>query len=287
MAYTVQAAFDGFYESINLSGDHRDTANTRRDRIVSLLENHFEIVEAFPSGSIPRFTAVRSYADVDVIVALHYGKHIKDRKPSAVLQSLRTALAKYETSVRQNGQAVTLRFETWPNVDIVPANQVTDGQGNVTSYSIPDSSKEQWLYSRPKTHSQNIEKRSSTAGASFRKIIKMVKWWDHKHSATLQSFHLEVIALSALTTSLNDMPWDVFSYFNNAASLAQSGMLYEGSYADAYLDYTARREATSRLEKARDIARDAWYATHGTNSDRRGAIDKWRVLFRDQFPTYG
>jgi len=285
--YTVQAAFDGFYENINLNGDHRDTANTRRDRIVSLLENHFEIVEAFPSGSIPRFTAVRGYADVDVIVALHYGKHIKDRKPSAVLQSVRAALSKYETSVRQNGQAVTLRFGTWPNVDIVPANQVTDAQGNITSYSIPDSGREQWLKSRPKTHSQNVEKRSSVAGASFRKIIKMAKWWNQKHSATLQSFHLEVMALNALTTSLNDMPWDVFSYFNTSAALAQSAMLYEGSYADAYLDYPSRREAISRLERARDVARDAWYATQGTNRDDRGAIEKWRVLFGDRFPAYG
>jgi len=128
LANTVQAAFDQFYENINLSGDHRETANSRRDRIVSLLEKHFKIIEAFPSGSIPRFTAVRGYADVDVIVALHYSKHIKDRMPSEVLQAVRDSLAEYETTVRKNGQAVTLYYKSWPNVDIVPASRVVDDQ---------------------------------------------------------------------------------------------------------------------------------------------------------------
>ena len=287
MANTVQAAFDQFYENINLSGDHRETANSRRDRIVSLLEKHFKIIEAFPSGSIPRFTAVRGYADVDVIVALHYSKHIKDRMPSEVLQAVRDSLAEYETTVRKNGQAVTLYYKSWPNVDIVPASRVVDDQGNVTSYSIPDANREEWLSSKPKTHSRNIENRSSSAGPVFRKIIKMTKWWNQKHSALLQSFHIEVMALSALTGLLTDMPWDVYSYFKSAAGLAISSIWYEGSYADSYLNYGSRYEVVSRLEKARDIARDAWYATHGSNNDHRGAIDRWRTLFGDRFPAYG
>ena len=95
MALTVSAAFDQFYENINLSGDHRDTANSRRDHIVSLLKKELEVLEAFPSGSIPRFTAVRDYADVDVIAALHYSKHIKDKTPAQVLQTVRDCLAEY------------------------------------------------------------------------------------------------------------------------------------------------------------------------------------------------
>jgi tRNA nucleotidyltransferase (CCA-adding enzyme) len=108
MAYTIQTAFDQFFEAINLGGDHRETANARRDRIVALLSNHFTILEAFSTGSIPRYTALRGKADLDVMVVLHYGKHIEGKSPTQVLQSVRDALAEYRSQVRKNGQAVTL-----------------------------------------------------------------------------------------------------------------------------------------------------------------------------------
>jgi hypothetical protein len=93
MAYTVDAFFNAFYDQINLSGDHRETANTRRNRIVELLKKDFEILEAFGTGSIPKFTALKDRADLDVMVALHYGKHIKDKQPSTVLQNVRDSLS--------------------------------------------------------------------------------------------------------------------------------------------------------------------------------------------------
>src|SRR5688572_2190486 len=125
MAYTVEAAFNEFYDAINLSGDHRSTANARKDALISLLSGKFDVLEAFGTGSIPRFTALKGRADVDVMVALHYGKHIKGKTPTQVLQDVREALA-YKTTVRKNGQAVTLYYDTWPNVDVVPVARVQD-----------------------------------------------------------------------------------------------------------------------------------------------------------------
>lgn len=287
MAFTVSAAFDQFYEKINLSGDHRDTANSRRDHIVSLLKKNLDVVEAFPSGSIPRFTAVRDYADADVIVALHYSKHIKDKTPAQVLQSVRDTLGEYKTGVRKNGQAVTLFYQSWPNVDIVPCARSVDNQGNVTHYEIPDMNRGVWISSSPKLHSKQIEDRSSTCGPSFRKIIKMAKWWNHKHSEYLQSFHIEVMALRSLTAPLTDLPWNVFTYFNETATLIQSSLWHESSNVDDYLTWSDREEARKRLATARDLARDAWFATYGQNNDHRTAISKWRQIFGDKFPEYG
>ena len=36
MAHTVDASFKAFYDQINLSGDHRETANTRRNQVAVL-----------------------------------------------------------------------------------------------------------------------------------------------------------------------------------------------------------------------------------------------------------
>ncbi len=137
MPYTVPASFNKFFENINLPGDHRDTANSRKDSIVSSLKKNYSIIEAFPSGSIPRFTAVKGYADLDVIVALHYANHIEGKKPSEVLQNIRDSLSDYKTNVRKNGQAVTLYYKTWPNVDVVPVSRAVDENNNITHYNIP------------------------------------------------------------------------------------------------------------------------------------------------------
>ena len=287
MAYTVSSSFEKFYSNINLSGDHRDIANRRRDDIVSTLEKKFTILEAFSTGSIPRYTAVKGYADLDIIVALHYGNHIKDRKPSEVLQEVRDALGVYRNNVRKNGQAVTLYYKTWPNVDIVPASRVLDYSGNITSYNIPDMNTETWLSSKPKSHSKNIIDSSSSCGPRFRQIITMIKWWNKKHSSILQSYHIEVMALKIFTGQLSDYSWEVYLYFKEANQLIQSNLWHDGSQVDSYLDWNKRYEAHKRLETAQDRALEAWYKTFGDNNDHRGAIKIWRQIFGDKFPVYG
>jgi hypothetical protein len=287
MAYTVDAAFNTFYEQINLSGDHRETANKRRDWIVEQLKKKFEVLDSFGTGSIPKFTALKGHADLDVMVVLHYGKHIKDKLPSTVLQNVRDALAGYRTGVRSNGQAVTLGYDTWPNVDIVPVSRTDDANGNVTQYNVPNSNTEQWMASRPKKHATTIEGRSTDCGQNFRRIIKMIKHWNRIHSEYLTSYHIEVLALNIFHTNLDDLPWNIHLFFDNAVNLVKSSLWYEVNYADAYLTTTARAEAVKRLEAASAKSLTAWYATHGSNNEHQTAIATWKQIFGDKFPAYG
>ncbi len=62
MPYTVPVSFDRFVENISLTGDHKKAANARKDRVVSLLGNTFTILDGFPTGSIPRGTALKGSA---------------------------------------------------------------------------------------------------------------------------------------------------------------------------------------------------------------------------------
>lgn len=287
MPYTVAVSFDRFFENINLSGDHHDIARARRDRLVSLLEKHFTILEAFPTGSIPRFTAVTGHADLDIMVALHYGKHIENKTPAQVLQSVRDALSEYRTNVRKNGQAVTLGYETWPDVDVVPVSRSVNESGATTHYNVPDMNRGVWIESRPKTHSNAITAKNTLCGASFKKLVKMIKWWNHQHSSLLQSYHIEVMALKICSGPLNDFSWDVYCYFKEAATLAESYLWHDGSFADDYLDWQSRPEVVKRLCTARDKALSAWHATYGTNDDHKTAIGLWKQIFGDKFPAYG
>jgi hypothetical protein len=287
MSYTVPVSFDIFFENINLSGDHREIANSRRERLISLLEKEFTILESFSSGSIPRYTAVKGYADLDIIVALHYAKHIKDKKPSQVLKAIRDCLGDYRTNVRRNGQAVTMYYNTWPNVDIVPVAQVTSNNGSIDHYEVPDMNSETWISSRPKKHSETLSKKNVECGDIFKKIIKMIKWWNHQHSSLLQSYHIEVMAINMFQGMLSDFPWQIYQYFDKAIGLVGSSLWYELSYVDSYLDSGKRLAALDRLKAARDKSRDAWYFTYNERNEHEKAINLWRQIFGDEFPAYG
>ena len=95
------------------------------------------------------------------------------------------------------------------------------------------------------------------------------------------------MALQVFGTPLTDMPWDVCQFFNKAHGLAGSLLWHAGSHVDTYLDYNSRQEVLKRLATARDLSREAWYATYGSNNDHEAAIRGWRQVFGDKFPAYG
>ena len=287
MPYTVAVSFTKFIENISLTGDHKDTAEARRKRLVGLLESDFRILDSFPAGSIPKGTALKAHADLDVIVVLHFGTHIKDKTPSQVLQAVRDVLGEYKTGVRKNGQAVTLSYTSWPSVDIVPVARVDNDGGGVAYYYVPNMNTETWIQSRPRLHAKTVAAKAETCGYRFLPLVRMLKQWNRAHSELMSSYHIEVLALSAFDSTIDDYPWAVYQFFERAVALAARSLPYAGAYADDYLDAATRRQVVQRLQVAKDRARNAWYRTYGTNADDEGAIEIWRHIFGDKFPAYG
>lgn len=287
MAYTVPTSFEKFVENISLTGDHTEVAEARRKRIVELLESDFTILDSFPTGSIPKRTALKSHADLDVIVVLHYGKHIEGKQPSELLAAVRKPLAAYKTGVRRNGQAVTLSYETWPDVDIVPVSRIVNNDNTVNYYHVPDMNTETWIKSRPRRHAANVADRVTTGGPKFLPLIRMIKEWNRVHSEYLSSYHIEAIALEVCEIPISDYSWAVFSFFEKAVAVVMAPLWYEDAFVDDYLDTKSRAEAVKRLETAADRARSAWHSTYGTNNNHSGAIEEWRIIFGDRFPAYG
>lgn len=283
MPYTVAVSFDEFLSRISLTGDHSTTANARRDRIVRLLKDDFEILKAFPTGSIVRRTALKS-SDLDVIVALHYGQHVKGKTPTQVLSEVRDHLGGSARIVKKNGQAVSLYFATWPNVDVVPVKRVAN-DGTLDYYGVPDMETDSWLVSRPWRHD------SSVSGLSLesRQRIRMIKTWNQAHSDYMESFHIETIALSAPPPT-DDWPWDVFQFFDYAMKTIDSPLKHPrdaGDYVDDYLNAYSRAEVKTRLARACSLSRDAWHEVYPPRDNHRKSIETYRILFGDRFPAYG
>jgi hypothetical protein len=286
MAYTVPASFDIFRENIEPPTYEREAATARKDWLVSLLSKDFEILEAFPTGSLPRYTGIKKYSDLDIMIALHYGKHVEGKKPSQVLQAVRESLSDYKP-LRRNGQAVTVYYSTWPEyVDIVPVSRVADN-GKLLYYNIPDMNTETWIPSNPNLHDEDLTAKNKSFGQEFKRIIKMVKWWNKRHSDLLQSFHLEILAYYSLTGAFSEYSWNIRMFFDNAAKFINQPLKHRFGNVDDYLSYSNRQEAQKRLETAKDQAQSAWYKTYGANIDHKGAIEIWRQIFGEEFPAYG
>lgn len=284
MVWTTESAFDRYYEEINLPGDHRATANSRRDWVVGRLSsNGMDVLEAIAIGSIPRYTALKEHADVDVMAVLHFGKHIKDQSPAQVLQAVKDALGTGQAGVgRRNGQAVTVKFQSWPDIDVVPACRV-DSDGEVAGYKIPDMTRGIWLPTNPPRHAGDIAAASSSGGIRFRRAITMLKHWNRRQSVKLQSYHLEVIALKHVTT-WNEYSWPIFRWFEFAKS--EVGFCWHaGQDISDYLSYSQQQAIETQLDAAASVARDAWFEARRDN--HRSAIPLWRNVFGMSFPTYG
>lgn len=284
MPYTLGVSFDRFLENISTTGSHTETANTRRESIVTLMKDKFTIVESFPTGSLIRGTAIKGHADVDVIVALHHVKHIQGKTPAQVLEDVRTHLAQYgAVMARKNGQAVTLYFKTWPDVDVVPAVQVANS-GVLMGYQIPDANRGVWIDTYPQTHDRAMSRLSAKDLAR----IRMVKAWNHAHSEFLTSFHIEVIALN-LNTMTSTWAWELVNYFSKALELIDKYLYHPNTgngQVDAYLTWADRTAAKARISRAKDLAVHAWYAAERENNEKE-AIETYSTLFGDKFPVYG
>jgi len=287
MAYTIAVSFDTFASNIEVSGYNRKTAKGRENKVKSLLEDKFEILDIFSIGSIPKYTAVKNHADLDIFVILHFSKHIKGREPSAVLLSVKNALKDYAVSVRRNGQAVSLSFKTWPDVDIVPVYRNVNNDKSVNHYGVPNMHTESWVKSRPRLHASKMSKRnhSDACGSKFKRVVKMAKWWNYENGGYLSSYHIEIMALDTLFNEITDYSWTIYYLFKQIQEKVHKN-IHDG-VAHVSSDLTSAQKevfdqqlsnTVRRLDEARDYI---------TNGDNEKAIEKYRMVFGTNFPSYG
>ncbi|MPV54912.1 hypothetical protein GD416_00180 [Burkholderia sp. BE24] len=288
VAYTVDGAFAEFYDEINLSGDFRALASARRDHIFNLLGNRFHLIDAFAGGSIPKYTALHGRADMDIFVVLHYGKHCAGRLPSQVLLDIRTALSGKER-VRRNGQAVTLRYTAFPDVDVVPVYFTShDGQRyeDAQYLNVPDMNTETWIRSMPKLHTARVEQAAAAYGKYFRRAIKMMKYWNWKHGDILRSFHIEALAVLFLGIGdCSSLPLALHRFFDAVHGSVLTAVHYDGARIDDYLTAQDRIGLSDRLRSACTHANSAWL--NGFLGNHEFAIAEWRAIFGDPYPSYG
>ncbi|HYI98515.1 MAG TPA: hypothetical protein VEX36_02395 [Thermoleophilaceae bacterium] len=291
MALTTAKAFNEFKAKLLLTTAHKDTVKGRQTTTEGYLRDSFPSSSDLPlrstylMGSAGRDTIIRPLDDVDILAVFNNKDDIFDRlyryDSKKFLYRVRDALNDYRVEVvGARGQAVRLFYKSAPHVDIAPVFAWSGG-----GYALPNGSGG-WLTTDPYAHHNWITQRQQVLSYRLKPMVRMLKRWNNVHSKYLKGFHLEVLVATVFSSLGGDSRDACEKFFQWAPnSLTVNDPAGHGGDLSAYLTWTTRSTVLSNLESARQRAAKANAAE--ASGDHAEAIRLWRIVFGNEFPTYG
>ena len=291
MALTTATAFDEFRAKLILTDTQADTVESRQSKTLGYLEDAFPSSSDLPlrttylMGSAGRKTIIRPLDDVDVLAIFDNKDNIFERlyryDSQKFLYRVRDALNDYRVEVvGARGQAVRLFYKAAPHVDIAPVFKWSGG-----GYALPNGSGG-WLTTDPYAHDDWLTQRHKDLNYRLKPMVRMLKRWNNVHSKYLKGFHLEVVTATVFASLGGDSRDACEKFFewaqNHLYVLDPAG---HGGDLSAYLTLSSRAAVLSNSESARERAAKANAAE--AEGDHEESIRLWRIIFGDEFPTYG
>lgn len=294
MATTILSAFQKLKDNLEPTGLQKATVSTRQNNVRDVLASGLTVKDSFLTGSYSRSTMIAPLkeADIDIFIILHsdYFHHYKNGQnggQAGLLDFVKSALKKTYTNtpdISRDGQAVTIQFTDFM-VDVVPGFNREGG-----GYLIPNSISKSWISTDPKKHVELVSNANTAHSGNLVPLIKMIKGWNKNSGNYFHSFHLEVLALQILTNiKITDFPSGVRYFFDKSRDLVTKKNLDPAGYGGDVGSYINTQEkiqdAVAKFQLAYDRAIKA--EDYNKRGHTQNAIEMWRKIFGDYFPTYG
>ena len=294
MATTIQQSFLVFKQNLEITGLQTSTVSTRQKSVREVMDVDLSVERSFLTGSYARNTMISplSEADVDILFVLnvkyfHHYNNGQNGGQAGLLDLVKRTLRRTYTrtpDISRNGQAVTIRFDDFC-VDAVPA---FDRQGG--GYLIPNSVRQEWISTDPEKHVEITIAANKDHARDFVPVVKMIKRWNKSVGGFFNSFHLEVLALQIFGgVTISSHPSGVRFYFDKARTLITQKNVDPAGYSGdvgAYINTQQKiDEAVAKFQLAFDRAVKA--EAFATRGNIRDAVDMWKKVFGDHFPSYG
>lgn len=289
MATTITSAFQKLRENLEITGLQKTTVSLRQQNVRKAVENEMKVLDSFLTGSYSRNTMIAPLkeADIDIFVVLDPSYYHETGRPANLLDRVKRVLRKTypkTPDISRNGQAVTIQFTDFM-VDVVPGFYRTGG-----GYLMPNSITQTWISTDPKKHVEIMANANAAHNGNLVPLIKMIKGWNKNINHYFRSFHLEVLALQILDgIRISDFPSGVRYFFDKGRYLISKKNPDPAGYGGDVGNYINTRgkieEAVAKFQLAYERAIKA------EDYARRGyveyAIEMWRKVFGDYFPSYG
>lgn len=293
MATTIKQSFLELKENLNITDLQTGTVSTRQTSVRKVVEAGLTVKDSFLTGSYSRNTMIAplNEADIDIFFVLDnsyfHNYNGQNGGQAGLLDLVKRTLRKTYTrtpDISRNGQAVTIRFEDFM-VDVVPAFNRQDG-----GYLIPNSLTQTWISTDPKRHVEIVSQSNTDHNGDFVPLVKMIKGWNKNINNYFRSFHLEVLALEILdSVRIDSYSSGMRYYFDKGRVLITKQNVDPAGYGGDVGNYIDSREkveeAVAKFQLAYDRAIKA--ESYESQGYIRSAVDEWRKIFGDYFPTYG
>jgi hypothetical protein len=290
---TVSDAFTKFRGRLETTDTEDATASRRQKKLRQQLDEAFDILADFLTGSYRRHTKTKPLRDVDIMIVLRdtsfLGAH-----PREILEAIRKALAAHYGAARvcTDRRAVRVDFG---------AEHVNDLTGEIISfevvpafeegdhYLIPDDRLGIWIPTNPRIHAELATTANKNFDGQWKPLIKMIKKWNdvHDHPAG-PSFLLEVMALDLITGGwTGSHAYELRQFFASAADRIAGRWPDPAHLGPDISDVLDSDPAAMQRARAALHAAEAT-CTRAILLDRQGrtgeALTTWRSLFGDLFP---
>lgn len=287
MATTIASSFSTFKSNLEITGLQEETVSTRQKNVRRVLDNGLNVSSSFITGSYSRSTMIAPLkeADVDIFVVLD-PEYYKADGQGALLDKVKAVLKKSYTTpdISRNGQAVTITFSDFM-VDVVPSFHRQGG-----GYLIPNTITKKWISTNPKDHITIMADANKTHKNSLKPIVKMIKCWNKNISFDFSNFHMEVLAYHIFNgVTISDFPSGVRYFFDHGRSLIRKKNPDPAGYNDDVGSYLNSEDKLNQAEKKFETAysraiKAEEYAARGNIED---AVNEWRKIFGNKFPSFG
>lgn len=313
--------------TVNLKSTNVSAARASKDNLLRNIEEFSEkdgFFRLWPDiniqfGSFARGTKCQPLDDIDLMIGIHaegaiysdnfswdnvkiYPSRISKAQNAClsddrtldstkVLNRFRSMLEhvrEYRNSeIHKNGEAVTLDLtsKTW-SFDIVPCFLTTQEADGRQYYLIPNG-KGKWKKTDPRVDREAVQEADTEN--RLRELIRLCKKWNKiKKCPTMPSYLLETMLVDFANTQSESLKDDLPMRFASA-------LLYVATYIfDDVMDMKGiqgninaltKEAKVSVQQRALDDCKKAIVALKCP--DERMAINKWREIFGQEFPTYG
>jgi predicted nucleotidyltransferase len=288
---TPREAFDELLRRCEPTPVTKEQVSERQQYLRGSLSEHLDIVDDFLTGSYVRQTQIRPASDIDLFVVwdpAYWDRGVQ--QPRQVLTLLLRSLRKTYpfSTMRKDGQAVTVAFKDRMKFDVVPAYSLRSG-----NYIIPNVDKgEPWIQCNPKAHIEAFTAANKRAEGRLKPLIKIVKAWRANAQSSVRSFHLELMVAkcfsliqpATLQYLLGDYTRAACYTFHELMFRVQEATVDEvNRRVDTYLDLgSSRSTAWEKLRAASHLAESAYRAAAMGQNARARIL--WKRVFGEHFP---
>jgi hypothetical protein len=247
-------------------------------------DSSMPVLDVRKIGSVDRGTIIRPLHDVDLMAVFDpdvFTFAFRFFGSRDFITRVRNALNdSTATIVGTRGQAVRIFYAKGPMVDIAPVFPIRGG-----GYWIPNG-RNGWLKTDPDLHKRWIGERHAALHRHLKPFARLVKRWNRVHSERLSSFHIEVMVANTFGTIGANSRATAARFFDWGARQlhCRDPAGHSGDLASK-LTRDQQRAILQSFAAAKERAERANSAEQAGNHAE--AIRLWRIIFGEEFPSYG